>query len=278
MPLVLEALEMARAGGDRRRAGRATSLVMSLLEWGPAPLSAALSQAGTFLASSSGDRWIEGTVLTERALVNAWIGRPDAARDDLAASRAILDEVGWREMTFVFPWITAEVAWLEGDMDATVAGYRESAMILEAAADRLTYAWILAPRLGHTLLDLGRDTEAEAVADDDLEPDSAFPETRASKLSIGAVVAARRGVTADALRMVDEAVRVAAATDLLILQGDTALDRAEVLHLVGRAGDARAAATDALATYERKEYAIGIRRARAFVEKLDSDGTRTGTP
>lgn len=61
---------------------------------------------------------------------------------------------------------------------------------------------------------------------------------------------------------------MAAATDFLIDQGDAALDRAEVLSLAGRTAAARASAEEALDRFEPKEYAIGIRRARAFVDAL----------
>lgn len=61
---------------------------------------------------------------------------------------------------------------------------------------------------------------------------------------------------------------MAAATDFLVDQGDTSLDRAEVLLLAGRPVEARTAAESALASFERKEYAIGIRRAREFLAAL----------
>ena len=87
-------------------------------------------------------------------------------------------------------------------------------------------------------------------------------------MSIAAVIAARRGALADALRLAAEAEALVALTDCLIDQGDIALDRAEVLLLAGRRVDARAAAGDALARFERKEFAIGIRRAGQFLEVL----------
>ena len=44
--------------------------------------------------------------------------------------------------------------------------------------------------------------------------------------------------------------------------------RAEVVSLAGRTAAARASAEEALDRFERKEYSIGIRRARAFVDAL----------
>ncbi len=85
---------------------------------------------------------------------------------------------------------------------------------------------------------------------------------------MGAVVAARRGDLGEAFRLSEDTEAVAAPTDRLIDQADVALDRAEILLLAGRPAEARASAADALARFERKEYAIGIRRAREFLAAL----------
>jgi hypothetical protein len=63
-----------------------------------------------------------------------------------------------------------------------------------------------------------------------------------------------------------------------MLQGNVALDRAEVLRLARRPAEARAAATDALERHERKGHAIGARRARELLARLDDDGPGRGTP
>ena len=82
------------------------------------------------------------------------------------------------------------------------------------------------------------------------------------------VSAARRGDHGAALRLSVEAEARAATTELLWDQAEVALDRADVLLLAGRPAEARTAAEDALARFERKEYAIGIRRARDFLAAL----------
>ena len=69
-----------------------------------------------------------------------------------------------------------------------------------------------------------------------------------------------------------------APTDCLIDQGDIARDGAEVLLLATRPADARAAAEDALARFERKEYAIGIRRAREFLAVMPGSDRRSCRP
>ena len=125
--------------------------------------------------------------------------------------------------------------------------------------------------LARILLDRGRDAEAAAVVralDERFGPTYRF--SRVPGLSLGGVLAARRGDTAVALRLSDDAVALVGTMDFLTLQADVALDRAEVLLLVGRPDEARASAEDGLERFERKEYAIGIRRARAFLSALDA--------
>ena len=123
------------------------------------------------------------------------------------------------------------------------------------------------PPLARVLLGLDRTADAEAALVD-FRHNRAYPATRANGLSIAAVIAARRGEFEEALRLAGEGEALVAPTDCLVDQGEIALDSAEVLLLAGRPADARAAAGDALARFERKERAIGIRRARAFLEAL----------
>jgi hypothetical protein len=134
----------------------------------------------------------------------------------------------------------------------------------------------LGPDLARVLLELRRDAEAAAVIRT-LEGDPIRP-TRAAVLSLRGLLAARRGDHREALRLADEGLRVAAETDFLMLQGNVALDRAEVLRIARRPAEARAATTDALEKHERKEHAIGTRRARELLARLDGDDPESGTP
>jgi len=122
--------------------------------------------------------------------------------------------------------------------------------------------------LVRVLLDLDRDSDAETALD--TFRDHHLLMSSVATWSLGAVLAARRDARDEAMRMSDEAMAMVGPTDLLMLQGDVALDRAEILLLAGRPDKARASAADALEKYERKEYAIGIRRARAFLATLDA--------
>jgi ATP/maltotriose-dependent transcriptional regulator MalT len=81
-----------------------------------------------------------------------------------------------------------------------------------------------------------------------------------------AVIGSRRGQSDVAFRLSGEAEELAATTDLAVVQADVALDKAEILQRAGRLHESRAAADDARARFEHKEHAIGIKRARAFLE------------
>lgn len=61
---------------------------------------------------------------------------------------------------------------------------------------------------------------------------------------------------------------MAERTDLLNLQGDVAMDQAEVARLGGRIEESAAAASEALRRYERKGSIVLASRARDFLREL----------
>jgi hypothetical protein len=85
---------------------------------------------------------------------------------------------------------------------------------------------------------------------------------------IKARVMVRQGATEEALRLGREAVAIAKRTDFLSSHGDALLDLADVLTCAGRIDDARQAAVDALACYERKGNDVSATRARDVLDSL----------
>lgn len=253
----------------------AVNNILSSLELGTIPLSRVLADAEAFLERFAGDRWIESSARAEQAYISALLGRPEAARCHAAAGQAIMETLGLGG-GMASPALTlGYVAWYERDLVEAAARFREMIEMWEAAGDRMNRGW-LGPDLARVLLDLGRDAEAAAETCA-LEGDRTRP-TRAAGLSLRGLLASRRGDHEEGLRLADEGLRVAAETDFLMLQGNVALDRAEVLRLARRPAEARAAATDALERHERKGHAIGARRARELLARLDDDGPGRGTP
>jgi class 3 adenylate cyclase len=265
LELATEAFDAAIGARDRRWIGASMNTVMAALIDGATPLSEALERANAFLRSFAGEPAITANALEQRADVNALLGRCDEARADKAATRAIVADIGNLSLLEATALSDAYVAWFEHGPAAAEGPLRECLDPFRESGDRLNGA-VLAAQLSRVLLHLGRNRDAEELLVD--FADHPHLSVRLQGLSIAAVIAARRGDLAEALRLAGEAEALAATTDFLGDQADVALDRAEILHLAGRPAEARAAAEDALARFERKEFAIGIRSARDFIATL----------
>jgi tetratricopeptide (TPR) repeat protein len=269
-----EAFELALQIHDRQWTGVILTASLGALEDGPSPLTAVLGEVEEQLRRFAGDRAITASILLNRARTLSYLGRADDARADVEASRAFGREVGRRAEDADYSHVDGIAAWSQGDC----AGARQHL----AEAHRLQGAYELSwgfaytgPSLARVLLDLGRDRDAEQVLVD-FRNNAQHPTARADAKSIAAVLAARGGDLDGALRLSQKAMDLVLATDLLMDQGAVTLERAEVLLLAGRPAEARAVAEDALARFERKEYAIGIRRARAFLAALPGDDAGGG--
>jgi tetratricopeptide (TPR) repeat protein len=120
--------------------------------------------------------------------------------------------------------------------------------------------------LAQALYALERYREAERLctasrktaAPDDLPTQVIWRGVRAKLL-------ARRGKTAEAEELAQEALALAGRTDLFTRQADLLLDLAEVLRASDRADDADAAVAEALARYIAKGNTVGAGRARLLV-------------
>jgi class 3 adenylate cyclase/tetratricopeptide (TPR) repeat protein len=259
-----EALEVALEVRDRRWIGIGIELVMRALEIGTARLSEAVERATSYLEAFGDDPSLREATLLQRAWVRAWMGRGDEARADLAAGRAIDAELGLPVPEFYLLG-DGYVAWSEGDLVTAEGRFRAARDAVDEAGGADAFVW--SGPLARLLLELGRDADAaDLVARFRDSPTD--PGARIVALGIASVIAARRGDLDEALRLSDEARTTGAALDFLIDRADAALDGAEVLLLAGRRAEARIAATDALARYEHKEYAIGLRRAGEFLAAL----------
>jgi class 3 adenylate cyclase/tetratricopeptide (TPR) repeat protein len=262
-----QALELATAGDDLRAQEGAISYLLISLRGGDPPLSESLDLADR-LAEEFADRPAAlAVVLLHRAYDHALQGRLEESVAEADACRAVFEELGDRWFGDQLADVLALQALVRDETAAAASIYRALLDDLLEQGDLLNRGQ-LGMQLARVLLELGRTEEADrVVAHFRGVPDA---EQSIAARSIDAVIAARRGDVVPALRLSDEAQALAAPTDLAIEKGDVALDRAEVLLHAGRPDDARASAEDALARFERKEYAIGSRRARAFLERLET--------
>jgi class 3 adenylate cyclase/tetratricopeptide (TPR) repeat protein len=261
-----EAFELALQVHDRQWTSVILANALGVLEDGPSPLTAVLAEVEEQLRRFAGDRAITASILLNRARTLAYLGRADDARADVEASRAFGREVGRRAEDADYSHVDGIAAWSQGHLEDARQHLAEAHRIQGAYELSWGFAYT-GPSLARVLMDLGGVRDAEQVLVD-FRNNVQHPTARANAKSIAAVVAARDGDLDRALRLSRGAMDLVLATDLLMDQGAVTLDRAEVLLLAGRLAEARAAAEDALARFERKEYAIGIRRAREFLAAL----------
>ena len=177
----------------------------------------------------------------------------------LAVSYITVESIGWYVEALSGDWQAAERELRRGFEG--LAAMHETGVLSEAAGF-----------LALCLLAQGRDGEAEEFIDictentaaDDVASQILWRRARATLL-------ARRGEAAEAEALATEANELARPTDSLELQADASLHLAEVLQLIGKREEARAAASDAHDLYERKEHFVGVARAKELVAQLAAE-------
>jgi tetratricopeptide (TPR) repeat protein len=126
-----------------------------------------------------------------------------------------------------------------------------------------------APARGRLLCKLGRDDEAERLAQLGRElGDTMDVSAQMLWRQAQALVHAHRGEYVDAERLAREAVELAETTDSLNYQGDAFGDLAEVLAASGRTDEAAEALEQALGRYERKKNLAMVAQVQPKLEAL----------
>ncbi|HET7758539.1 MAG TPA: adenylate/guanylate cyclase domain-containing protein [Gaiellaceae bacterium] len=257
-------LEHADRGGYAgERADSIGWLLISAI-FGPLPAEEGIDRAKEFLRQAGDDPTIRAWCSVERSVLEAMRGDLALARELRAEGTAALEELGlklWAANTAQEAYLIEHVA---GDPAAAIETLRASVDALEQMGEQ-GFLSTIAGFLAHALIAAGEDEEAErfsraseqAAAPDDVSSQVLWRTARAKLL-------ARRGEHESAERMVREAVEMVERTDVLNAQGDALLDLAEVMALAGRADEARAAASEAAARFERKGNVMSLARARGF--------------
>jgi ATP/maltotriose-dependent transcriptional regulator MalT len=184
----------------------------------------------------------------------------EQARSYEARSRAIYEEHGMTFQLVARALIPAGIEWMAGDLEAAERQLRRGHDELEAIGEnelRLT----IAATLAQVLYDQGRDDDAEAFAR--ASKDAAAEDDIGSQVlwrSALAKVLARRDGDPAAGALVDEAVRLAATTDMLSLHGNAVLDRARVAALLNGGTPPPELVAEAVELFERKGDAASLRR------------------
>jgi len=271
---MLDALE--RSTHHARRAGDEAQ-IMENEEWTPAARMAGPTPASEIarIARDLGEGGNltprrEGTRLLHAACAAVLVGRFDEARHHISRIRAISDAFGGVAAQGYISEASRQIEVLAGDAVAAECAARSTYEILSKAG-AVAYSSTNAGTLALALVELGRFEEATEYleicrrtgASDDLVNEVLWRRAAAK-------LCARRGEHGDALRLATEAVALLETTDALNDRGDTLVDLAEVLRLVGRTEESLEPLRRALELYEQKENLVSAGRVRERLGELAS--------
>jgi tetratricopeptide (TPR) repeat protein len=154
-----------------------------------------------------------------------------------------------------------DIEMLAGDTESANATTQEGYDHLAERDDRWPY---LCAFLAQARYAMGRFPEAAEVAE--TAASSANAIERALGLGVLARVRARDGDVATAEEMIREAVDIVERTDFLFDRGTVQLDLGDVMEILGRDEEARAARARALEMFEQKGDLVSARRTLGLLE------------
>ena len=225
----------------------------------------AIDRCEEILAQVTRDRQAEALVLAPLASLNASTARYEAARDHVASSRAILEDLDLRVEA---AWIELE-AWriemLAGDVGAAELRLRSAYTSLDAVGEKYVLSTV-AGLLAQTVYMRGRLDEAEQLADiaKTMAPEDDI-DTQTLWRCITAKILARSGSFDEAELLVRKAVELLEATDAALFHHDALLDLAHVQQLAGNQRDAQSTLEAALEIAERKGSAVLVASVREML-------------
>jgi len=265
---------LERASGHTRRAGdpgeeaEALSLLAVATLFGPTPADEGLRRCEEIRESAADNLKVRAAVVRAEARFHAMLGDFVRARQLAKEARALLEDLGlrleWGGMAQGFFFVEM----LAGDPGAAERELRRGYEILHGLGEK-SYLSTLAAMLAHALYAQGRYEEAEQFSR--ISGEAAGAEDLTSNIlwrSARAKVLARRGDLGGALGLIDEAWTLAGKTDFLNIQADVQADRAEVLRVGGRAGEAAEAFQEAARLYDKKGNRVASARAASQVGLL----------
>ncbi|HEY3265018.1 MAG TPA: adenylate/guanylate cyclase domain-containing protein [Actinomycetota bacterium] len=261
--LALErALEHAKRAGDAFETAEILLSVTAALVRGPTPVPLGIAQAERIIDEYRANRGVETYMCHALAHLRARIGLFDAAREAAERYRDFLQDTGqvisyWRGAEVLF-----DVEMLAGDTQTASAVAEEAYARLVEREDRWPY---LCAFLAQARCASGRFAEAAEAAE--VAASSAIAVERALGLGVLARVRARQGDAATAEELIREAVEIVERTDFLFDRGTVQLDLGEVMELLGRGGEARAARERALEMFEQKGDLVSAARTRSLLDR-----------
>jgi predicted ATPase/class 3 adenylate cyclase len=261
-------LSYAERGGYAAEKAESIGWLLNSAVFGPLPAADGIALCEEFLTAAGDDPTIRAFCCVERSVLEAMRGEFEAGRELLAEGTKALAELGlnvWAANAAQEAYLIESVA---GTPGAAVPVLRGSYETFEQMGERGFLATI-AGFLAHALHAVGELDEAARFSR--VSEEAAAPVDMLSQVlwrSARAKIQAHRGQAAGAVPPAKEAVRIAAATDLLNTQGDALLDLADVLMLAGRRADAVLAAQEAASLFERKGNEPSLERSHSLAQSL----------
>ena len=216
------AMTAAERCGDPRAVQEAAPLLATGLLLGPTPLPDVLARLSALDDELGADRLARATVLLSTAQALALVGRDDEAATAAADARETFEDLGQRRWLAACDATDALLALERDDVAGAVAKRRAAHAFFVEQGDALN-AHVAAATLADALV-LAGDLQAadelitELPAASEAAPD---PEVEVTSAAVRAAVAAGRGDAARAGALASEALRIADATDFVMLQADT---------------------------------------------------------
>ena len=258
------ALEHAQSAGDAFETAEILLSMTAAIVRGPIGVPAGIARAERIIDQHQANRGAEAYACHALAHLRARLGEFDGAREAAERYRGFLQDTGqvigfWRSAEMVF-----DIETLAGDTESANAIAQEAYDHLVERDDRWPY---LCAFLAQARYAMGRFTDAAEMAE--IAASSTNAIEGALGLGVLARVRAREGDVVMAEEQIRKAVEIVERTDFLFDRGTVQLDLGEVMELLGRDEEARAARARALEMFEDKGDLVSAARTRSL---LDRDG------
>jgi class 3 adenylate cyclase/tetratricopeptide (TPR) repeat protein len=265
---VAKCIAHARLAGDARLVARTGLALSTSALYGPTPVAQAIAQCERIISDGLADRQVEGSVMCTLAQLRAMNGEFDAARALYRRGRALLRDLGQGVNAASTGLDVARVELLAGDLASAEREVLADYEFLKQRGETY-FLSTMAALLSRILRDRGRDDEAmafsksaeEAASADDVESQILWRCIRVS-------LVARAGELTQAEQLAATALDLARRTEVPALQADALAELAGVLHLRGRAADARSTIAEAIALYAAKGDVVSLARARELAARI----------
>jgi tetratricopeptide (TPR) repeat protein len=254
----------ARSGRDE-----AQLLIWYLISawYGPTPAGEALARCHDVLEQTS-SKQVEAIARTEAAPLLALSGRFDEARQSWQEGVSMLGELGLPIFVAGSSEERFDIELLAGDLPAAEAVLREACKTLEELGEK-GFLSNRAACLGLCLVRQGRPVEAEPFLE---LAERLMPNGGNDVLSLVNLARAATFLSRGSLSEAEDHARLALAAiadwDHPNIKGDSLVQLADVLRAAGRADEAVAAYSEALALYEQKENLVAAERVAGSLASL----------